>query len=179
MKKDSEIPLQFKERLLHFRNQVHEHFDFLKEFEFKLDNEQNGRTENFKDYFSKCGYINGDTVLKINFSTDIVNGMKTAFPKLKEEELPSVDNQITCFIWDKAAFMSIHSYIDSKFPEISADNFTIKLETSDVEKEISRVVKNYSDFFKSNLISVLEKKIIYECYTDRFFDKVFKEIHYR
>ena len=179
MTEDDQIPYEFRTRLLFFKNQVHERFDFLKDFEFKLDKEENGRTENFKDYFFELTYVNGDTVLKIHFSTDIINGMKTAFPKLKEEELPEVGSQITCSIWDKAAFMSIDSYIESKFPEISDDNFSIKLASPDLEKEISRVVKNYSDFFKTNLTSVLEKKLIYDCYTDRFYDKVFKEIHYR
>jgi hypothetical protein len=179
MTEDRQIPLQFKTRFLLFKNQVREHFDFLKDYKFKLDKEENGRTENFKDYFLKFTYINGDTVLNIHFSTDIVNGMKTAFPKLRDEELPVVDSQITCSIWDKAAIMIIPNYIELKFPEISSDNFTIKPGSSDLEKQISRVVKNYSDFFQSNLISVLEKKIIYDCYTDRFYDKVFKEIHYR
>jgi hypothetical protein len=157
---------------------VNEHFDFLKEFDFIMNKEQYGRTENFKDYFSEITYKNEDTVLKIHFSTDIIDGRKQAFPKLKEEELPVVDSQITCSIWDKTAFMSIASYIESKFPEISKENFTIKLGSSVIEKDISRVTKNYSDFIKSNLTSVLEKKLIYDCYTDRFYDKVFKEIHY-
>ena len=53
-----------------------------------------------------------------------------------------------------------------------------KTKPSRLEPEISKVTKNYSDFFKERLISVLEKKLIYDCYTDKFYDKVFKEIRY-
>ena len=144
-----------------------------------MDKEVNGQTDNFKDYFFEYTYSNGDTILKIKFSTDIINGMKTVFQQLKEEELPAVDSQITCSIWDKNAFMSIHSYIETKFPELPNETFAINRDAFDLTSEILRVTKNYSDFFRANLTPVLEKKMIFDCYTDRFYDKVFKEIHYR
>lgn len=174
-----QIPFDFKERLLFFKYQVNEYFDFLKEFDYFLDEEQYGRSEDLTKYFSEFKYKNGDTVVKINFYTDIFNGNKKAYPKLTPEELPIIDSLISCSIWDKKAFMSIPCFIELKYPQISYDNFMIKLDSSDLEKDISRVMKNYSDFFKNNLTSVLQKKIIYDCYTDRFYDIVFKEIQYQ
>ncbi len=156
-----------------------EHFSFLKDFNYSLNGEQSGRTENFRDYFSEFTFANGDTVIGIHFSTDIIEGMKISFPRQKQEELPVVDSSITCWIHDKNALMTIHSYIETKFPDIPTDDFTIRLGSPDLEIEIARVTRNFSNFFKNNLKSVLEKKVIYDCYTDRFYDKVFKEIHYR
>ena len=174
-----QIPLEFKNRLLFFQDQAKNQFSFLQDFGYSLDKIESGQTENFRDYFSELTFSNGETIIKIHFSTDIINGSKTAFPKLKDEELPAVDTSITCSIWDKNAFMSIHSYAEAKFPEISKENFTIKLGSPNLEKEIEKVTKNYSDFIRTNLKAVLEKKLIYDCYTDRFYDKVFKEINYR
>jgi len=179
MKDKNPIPIEFKKRLLFFKNMVSEQFSFIQDFNYILDKVEIGQKENFKDYFFEFTYANGDTVIKIHFSTDIINGIKMAFPKSEEKELPGVDSQITCFICDKNAFMSIDSFIETKFPEISTDDFTIKSGSSDLELEIIRVVKNYSNFFKTNLTAVLEKRTIYDCYTDRFYDKVFKEIRYR
>jgi hypothetical protein len=175
---DNQIPIEFKDRLAFFFNLAKEQFSFLQNYNFSLDKEESGQTENFKDYFLELTFTNGDTVIKINFSTDIINGMKTAFPSLKKNELPVVDSQITCAVWDTNAFMSIDSYVETRFPEISGETFRIKLGVSDLKSEIARVTKSFSDFFKVNLILVLEKKVIYDCYTDRFYDKVFREVHY-
>ena len=175
----NQVPPEFQKRLLFFKNQVNEQFHFLKDFNFILHKEEMGRTENFKDYFAKFTYKNGGTIVKIQFSTDIIHGMKSAFPNLKDEQLPIVDNSITCSIWDKNAYMSLHSYIQTQFPEISRNDFTIKLDASDLESEMIRIVKNYSHFFVENLAEVLEKSKIYNCHTDRFNDQVFKEINYR
>jgi len=177
MKKTNQIPIEFENRLVFFKSQVKIRFSFLEDFNFTLTKEERGQTETFKDYFIEFTFTNGETVIKIHFNTDIINGRKTAFPELKDDELPCVDSQITCFIWDKNAFMSVHSYVEYKFPEISAESFTISGST-DLESEIKRVTINYGDFIKTNLTEVLEKKTIYDCYTDRFYDKIYKEIHY-
>jgi len=177
MTTNNQIPSDIKKRLLFFKDGVREEFSFLRDFNYFLDEEEFGRTENFKNYFFKFSFRNVDRLINIHFSTDIINGMKISFPSLKEEELPSVDSSISCSIWDKTVFMSVHSYIETKFPDIPQDDFTIKMGSLELELEITKVIKNYSDFFKTNLTSVLEKKIIYNCYTDRFNDKVFKEIH--
>lgn len=179
MNYNNQMETEFKDRLDFFSNLAREQFSFLQDYNFTLDKEESGQTENFQDYFLELTYTNGETVIKIHFSTDIVNGTKTAFPKLKDNELPVVDSQITCSIWDTNAFMSVHCYIETRFPEISAETFRIKLGSSDLKSEITRVTKNFSDFFKANLISVLERNVMYDCYTDRFYDKVFKEVHYR
>jgi hypothetical protein len=179
MTESNQIPFEFNTRLLFFKNQVNECFNFLNDYNFEWDKEEKGQTENFNDYFLGLTYTNEGTYLNIHFSTDIVNGMKTAFPQLKEEELPGVDSQIICSIWDKNAFTSVHTYAEIRFPQMSNDKFTIDKGASELNVEIARVTKNYSDFFKANLISLLEKKLTYDCYTDRFYDKVFKEIHYR
>jgi len=179
MNYNNQIPTKFKDRLDFFSNLASEQFSFLQDYNFALDKEESGQTENFQDYFLELTYKKRETVIKIHFSTDIINGMKTVFSKLKDNELPVVDSQITCSIWDTNAFMSVHSYIETRFPEISDETFRIKQGTSDLKSEISRVTKNFSDFIKANLTPVLERKVIYDCYTDRFYDKVFKEIHYR
>jgi hypothetical protein len=179
MKKIDHMPIEFKNRLLFFKSQVNERFSFLQDFNYPLSKEESGQTEKFKDYFIEFTFTNEETFVKIHFSTDIINGIKTAFPKLNDKELPGVDSQITCSIWDKNAFMSVDGYIETKFPEIPNDNFTIKLGSNDLESEISRVTRNYGDFIKTNLTAVLEKKTMYNCYTDRFYDNIFKEINYR
>jgi len=176
---NNQIPLHIEKRLSFFKNQVNERFSFLKDFNYFLNSEQSGRTENFKDYFSEFRFANGDTVISVHFSTDIIEGMKMSFPRLKQEELPVVDSSITCFIRDKNALMSVDDYVELKFPDIPADDFRINLGSPDLEIEIAKVTKNFSSFFKANLKSVLEKEVIYDCYTDRFYNKVFKEIHYR
>ena len=173
------IPEEINERLIHFQNEVNTNFSLFSDFGYTLDKIENGRSENFLDYYSKFSYRNKDTEISIDFSTDIINGMKTAFPKLKERELPAVNNSIYCSICDANALMSIHSFIETKFPEISIEDFTIKLDIVNIKDEITRVIKNYSDFFRTHLVDVLQKNKMYECYTDRFYDKVFKEIHYR
>ena len=176
---NNQILTKFEDRLTFFSKLTKELFSFLHDYDFSLDKEESGQTENFQDYFSELTYKNGETVIKIHFSTDVINGMKRTFPKLNDNELPVVDSQITCTIWDTNAFMSVHIYIETMFPEIPVDTFTIKLGSLDLNSEITRVLKNYAEFFKANLTSVLEGKIIYDCYTDRFYDNVFKEIHYR
>jgi hypothetical protein len=178
MKKINHIPIEFESSLFFFKSQVYKYFSFLQDYKFTLTSEESGRTKTFKDYFIELSFTNGDTVIKIHFSTDIINGWKIAFPELKDDELPCVDSQITCSIWDKNAFMSIHSFVEAKFPEIPKDRFKIILGCPDLDKEIKRVTKNYGEFIETNLTEVLEKKTIYDCYTDRFYDKIFHQIHY-
>jgi hypothetical protein len=114
---------EFKDRLDFFSNLAREQFSFLQDYNFTWDKEESGQTENFQNYFLELTYTKGEIVIKIHFSTDIINGMKTAFPKLKDNELPVVNSQVTCSIWDTNAFMSVDSYIETKFPEISNDTF--------------------------------------------------------
>jgi len=103
--------------------------------------------------------------------------MRTAFPK--ENESPVIDDRISCSISDLNAFMSIDSFAAETQPNLPQDYFSITLNTKNLKDGITRVVKNYSNFFQENLVSVLRKEKIYDCYTDRFYDKVFKEKHYR
>ena len=179
MNYNNKIPIEFQDRLDFFSKLAREEFSYLQDYNFTLEKEESGQTVNFHDYFLELSYSKEETVIKIHFSTDIINGIKTAFAKLKDNELPVVDSQITCSIWDKNAFMSVHSYIETRFPEITNETFRIKPGASEIKSEIIKVTKNFSNFIKANLTSVLEGKVIYDCYTDRFYDKVFKEIHYR
>lgn len=172
------IPGVINERLIHFQNEVNKNFSFLNDFGYALDKIENGQAENFLNYFSNFSFRNRETKISVDFSTDIINGMRTAFPNLKEEELPAFDNNIYCSIYDTNALMSIFSFIETQFPEISTDNFTIKVTAVNIKNEITRVTENYSDFFRTYLTDVLKKNKIYDCYTDRFYDKVFKEIRY-
>jgi len=173
------IPGVINERLIHFQNEVNKNFSFLNDFGYALDKIENGRAENFLNYFSNFFFRNGETKISVDFSTDNINGIRTAFPNLKEEELPVFDNNVSCSIHDTNAFMSIDNFIETQFPEISTDNFTIKVTAVNIKNEITRIIENYSDFFRTYLTDVLQKNKIYDCYTDRFYDKVFKEIHYR
>ena len=173
------IPENINERLLHFKNEVNKNFTFLIDFGYVLDKIEKGQAESFLNYFLNFTFRNTDTKISVDFSTDIINGMRTALPNLKENDLPAVDNNVYCSIIDTNALMFINNFIEKQFPEIPKVNFTIELNAVDIKMEITRVVENYSIFFKTHLIDVLQKKKIYNCYTDRFYEKIFKEIHYR
>jgi len=177
MSNTQNIPEDIKERLNHFREEATKHFSFLADFNYLLDTIEIGRTETFLDYNCNLSYRNGDTLITIDYSTDIIKGMRTAFPK--ENESPVIDDRISCSISDLNAFMSIDSFAAETQPNLPQDYFSITLNTKNLKDGITRVVKNYSNFFQENLVSVLRKEKIYDCYTDRFYDKVFKEKHYR
>ena len=172
-----QIPTDINKRITHFENEVARLFSFLNDFSYIPQQIEKGKTETFNEYFSKFCFKNGDTSITIEFTTDIINGHTIAFPQVKER--PVIDNLISCFITDKNAFMSVSDFAEAKHLKISDDYFGIKLNTKNIQEEITRVLNNYSDLFRNNLIDVLNKEKIYNCYTDRFYDKVFKEIHYR
>jgi hypothetical protein len=178
MTRMNNIPDEFEQRLYFFEGEVRNCFSWLYEYGYILDTIETNRTENFLDYYSVLSYKNENTIIKIHYSTDIINGIKTAFPKLEKDQLPFVDNQISCSIRDNNALMSIASFVEAKFPNIPMENFIIKVDSGDIKEEITRVVYNYNDFFKIYLTDVLSKEKIYDCYIDRFYDKVFKEINY-
>lgn len=170
------LPDSINDNLNFFQNQVKKYFPFLATFGFTIDKIETGRSENFLDYYCNFHFKNGDTSISINFSTDIVNGHKTAFPKI--EQRPVVDSQISCFISDNNAFMSVDSFAKTMYKELTLDKFTIPIGTSNLQSEITNVIESYSSFFQDKLTDVLKKKKIYNCYTDRFNDKVFNEIIY-
>jgi hypothetical protein len=169
------IPTDINKRLLYFQDEVKKHFSFLSDYNFTLDKTETGRA-NFLEYYAKFLFKNGDTTLDISFMTDIINGHSTRFPN--EKQKPVIDNLVSCTIADSKAFMGVSNFAEAKYPSIPQDSFTIKLNANDINSEITRVVHNYSDFFRDNLTAVLKKEKIYDCYTDRFYDKVFKEITY-
>jgi hypothetical protein len=172
-----EITPDISDRLKHFQQEIDKYFSFLADFDYVLQNIGIGRTEIFLDYYCNLRYKNGDTLLSIDYSTDIINGQTIAFPD--EKQRPVIDNLVSCFISDPNAFMSISQFAEETQPNLPSDYFSISLHGKDIKEEISRVVKNYSNFFRENLVDVLKKEKIYDCYTDRFYDKVFKEKHYR
>lgn len=169
------IPTNINIRLIYFQEEVKKHFSFLTDYGFTLYKIETGRA-NFLEYYSKFLFKNGETSLDISFMTDIINGHSTKFPQ--EKQKPIIDNLVTCTIADSNAFMSVSNFVRTKYPSIPQDNFSIKLDAKDINIEITKVVRNYSDFFHENLVPVLKKEKIYACYTDRFFDNVFKEIIY-
>ena len=170
------IPLEINNRILHFQSEVIKHFAFLADYNYIPDKIEIGRTENFFEYYSKFCFKNGDTSINIDFETDIINGHTIKFPQVKQK--PVIDSLVSYSISDKIAFMSIECYIEEKHPEILKDGFNISINSQNIKEEITRVVENYSTFFQNNLVSVLKKEKIFDCYTDRFYDKVFKEIPY-
>jgi hypothetical protein len=171
------IPADINDRLLYFDNEVKKYFSFLSDFDYSLEDIKVGQSENFLDFFSHIKFKNGKTSISIHFSTDTIKGATTAFPKTKQR--PNADSQVSCFISDDKAFMSVYNLIETKYPTLQpSDNFTIPLISKDVKAEITRVIINYSNFFRDKLTQVLKKEKMYDCYTDRFFDKVFKEINY-
>jgi hypothetical protein len=174
---DSEIiPININERLTHFEKEVKVKFSFLVDYGYILKSLLKGRTENFLDYFCKFDFEKEDTSIRIYYSTDILNGNLIAFPQ--EKERPLTDNNISCFISDKNAFLSVGQFAET-IVQKPKDAFWINMEASDIQMEISRVVKNYNQFFQDHLMDVIRQEKMYDCYTDRFYDKVFKEIHYR
>ena len=177
MRDSSQIPTNINDRLLHFQDEVKKHFLFLTEFNYSLEKIETGRTDNFLDYYCNFSYQNGDTSVRVNYSTDIINGQSIAFPQV--EQRPVIDDLVSCFISDSNAFMSIAQFAQETQPKLSEDYFTIGQNGKDIKKEITRVVQNYAHFFGNHLSDVLQKKKIYNCYTDRFYDKVFEEKHYR
>ena len=172
-----EIPEDIYGRLKHFQDEVNKHFSFLTDFNYVLENLEIGRTDAFLNYFCNFSYRNGDTLIRIDYSTDIIKGQTLAFPK--EKQRPVVDNLVSCSISDPNAFMSVGQFAEETQANLPQDHFSISLDTKNAKEAITRVVKNYSNFFQDNLASVLKKEKIYDCYIDRFYDKVFKEKHYR
>ena len=168
------IPNNIKERLVHFQEEVKKYFSFLANYGYSHDKVEMGRKDLLLDYYCEIIFKNGNTKISIGYSTDALNGSQIAFPDVKEK--PIFDNLISCYISDSNAFMSIRSFAEAKLP---AGHFLIPLNVENLDFEISRVLKNYADFFQNNLIDVLKKDKIYDCHTDRFNDKIFKEINYR
>jgi hypothetical protein len=172
----TEIPKDIQKRLIHFQEAVEKHFSFLAGYGYNLRKIESGRTKNFHYYFCHFEFNNGDTSIRVNFSTDIIKGHTIGFPKL--EQRPIVDNQISCFVSNAKARMGVSCLAETKYPEWSPDNFTIDLSSKTAKSEITRVVQNYTTFFHDKLVGVLKKEKMYNCYTDRFNDKIFEEIIY-
>ena len=104
---------------LHFQNAAKHNFAFLNDFGYNLTKIESGQSENFLNYFFNMTFLNQETKINIDFSTEIIKGMKKAFPSLKDKDLPEVNSNIYCSIRDSKALMSINSFIEFKFPEIS------------------------------------------------------------
>jgi hypothetical protein len=171
------IPIEINERLIHFKNEVKTNFDFLLAAGYVLKSMLTGRTENFLNYFCNFEFGKDNTLISIDYRTDIIKGQTIAFPEVKER--PSTDNSISCFISDQNAFLTVEEFAENIVHRASKEVFWINLDSLDIKIEITRVVKNYSRFIQENLMDVVRQEKMYDCYTDRFYDKVFKEIHYR
>jgi len=170
------IPYNIYENILHFQTEVQKYFSFLNEYNYILSEIEIGQKENFLNYFCNFLFINDETIINIEYSTDIINGYNIAFPQIKQK--PVIDNLISCNISDSNAFMSIQQFAELFQPQISKNEFSINLDSKNILIEITNVVRNYSIFFQKNLTTVLKKEKIFDCYTDRFNHKVFNEIKY-
>jgi hypothetical protein len=177
MTDSSPIPADINDRLLHFQEEVKKCFLFLTDFNYSLEKIETGRTDNFLNYYCNFFYQNGDTSVSVDYSTDIINGQTIAFPQV--EQKPVIDDLVSCSISDSNAFMSIDQFARETQPKLSEDYFTIGQNRKGIKEEITRVVENYAHFFRNHLYDVLQRKKIYDCYIDRFYDKVFEEKHYR
>ena len=171
------IPADINERMIHFKEEVKKYFSFLADFGYCIEKVEAGRTENFLDYYCNIAYNNGDTHIRVDYSTDIINGRMMAFPK--EKQRPVIDDLIFCAIRDPNAYMVISQFAEEAHFNLPKDCFSISVKTDNIRAEITRVLQNFSDFTRTHLRDVLKKEKIYDCYTDRFYDKVFKEKHYR
>jgi hypothetical protein len=177
MRATQKIPINISNRVMHFKKKIENRFSFLVDFNYLLEKIEIGRTNDFLNYYCNFSYQNGDTFVRIEYSTDIINGQTIAFPHV--EQKPIYDNVISCFISDSNSFMSIDLFAKETQSTLSDDYFKIAQNEEIVKQEIARVVENYVSFFRNHLVAVLQKKKIYNCYIDRFYDKVFEEKHYR
>jgi|JI10StandDraft_1071094.scaffolds.fasta_scaffold134731_3 hypothetical protein len=170
------IPTIINDRISHFEQEVKKYFSFLSDYGFTIDEIEKGRSVNFLDYFCNLKFKNDETCISINFSTDIIEGHTSAFPKA--EQRPVVDSIVSCSISDPKALMIVSSFIETKHPEFKLEVLNVRLNQTDVKSEVTKVVFNYCEIFKNDLVNVLRKEKIYNCYTDRFYDKFFEEINY-
>lgn len=161
--------------LIHFQGEVNKHFAFLADFDYAPDKIETGRSENFLDYFCNFSYVNGETSVSIDYSTDIINGRTIAFPQLEQEHWPVYNDIISCSVSDSKAYMSVDCFAQKVQKDLPDGYFIIAPGSNDIKGEIGRVVLNYSIFFQSHLTEVLKKVKIYSCYIDRFYDLVFEE----
>jgi hypothetical protein len=171
------IPDDINKRLIIFQDNISKYFSFLTVYGYSLEKIEAGRKTPLLDYYCELIYKNFDTTIGISYNTDILKGSLIAFPN--EKERPVIDNLISCYISDPNAYMSISKFAETIQPMISPDKFTIDIAAENIIYEIERVVSNYSDFFQNYLIDVLRKQKIYNCYTNRDYDRVFEEKHYR
>ncbi|MBL7937430.1 MAG: hypothetical protein JNM51_16610 [Bacteroidia bacterium] len=170
------IPTIINDRILHFEQEVKKYFTFLSDYVYTIDKIEKGRSVNFLDYFCNLKFKSDETSISINFSTDIIEGHTSAFPK--SDQRPVIDSIVSCSISDLKALMIVSSFIETKHPEFKLEALNIRLDQTDVKSEVTKVVFNYSEIFKNNLVEVLKKEKMYNCYTDRFYDKFFEEINY-
>jgi hypothetical protein len=171
-----QIPANIQNRLNHFTEEVNRNFHFLSHLGFQLEKIESGRTDNFLDYYCYFSYQNGDTTISIRYSTDIINGQTTALPQV--DQRPIIDNQVSCSISDSNAFMNVSQFAQITQPKLPENYFTIEKTSDNIKADITKVVQNYAHFFNEHLNDVLQKKKIYNCYVDRFYDTVFNEKHY-
>jgi hypothetical protein len=169
------IPSDVSERLLHFQEQVQKHFSFLIEFNFCLEEIKRGQSD-FLEYYSKFIFKKDDLIIDICFTTDIIKGHTTKFPQVQQK--PVIDNLVSCFISDTKALMSVECFAETMNSAHSETDFSIDIKSENVKDEVSRVVVKYSDFIQKHLVDVLTKEKMYDCYTNRFYEKIFKEFHY-
>ena len=170
------IPPDIHNRLIYFQNKVLSHFAFLHTYGYVLEAMETGRDKKYFNYYSQFKFIKEKTTINISYLTDIINGRKCASPQ--ETQLPVIDNLVSSYIADANAFMSIHQFAEMT-TTLPKDTFYIAIDVTDIMYEITRVVRNYSQFIQNNLIAVLKQEMIYNCYTGREYDKILKEIHYR
>src|ERR1035437_10682178 len=177
MSEKQTIPKDIEERLKYFQEEVEKYFSFLSKYGYILDKVETGRKDHLLDYYCELTFINGTTKIWINYDTDILNGSLIAYPN--EEQRPVIDNFISINIIDPNAFMDINQFAETIHSKYHVDDFSIEIDIENINYEITRVLKNFADFFQSNLVEVLKKQKIYECLTNRFYEKIFREIPYQ
>ncbi len=174
MEDNKTIPQNINERLLHFQTEVKQYFSFLNDYGYILSKIEIGQKENFLNYYCNFSFLNGKTFISIDYSTDIIKGQTLAFPQVKQR--PVFDNLISCSISKDDAYMSVGQFIEISQSQMTVNDFSIPIDSKNIFDDITKVVRNYSSFFQNNLADVLLKKKMYNCYTDRFYKKIFEEV---
>ena len=63
--------------------------------------------------------------------------------------------------------MDVALYIKHQHPKIDLDDFKIDLSSTQVMKDIEKVIRSYADFLQDELAEVLNQAYIYNCSQDR------------
>lgn len=169
-----EVPTEIEQRAKHFKRSASKYFGFLHEFGFSDPiNGKVFRAETFLDYKCSIGFSNSYVNLKINYSTDIINGMTAAFPKDAGKLV--IDNHVQVTISDDESHLIVSCFMEEMNPELGEDFIRISKGDDILFAEIERVLSNYSKYIFENMVDILSGKTMYKAYTNKEYDRIVEE----